>query len=76
MTRRKDELGEDLERLARSIATAALAEGVSLPDRIETMKVLTTYFVGTRKIKTKKPDDEDPNGIDFSNLQRGLRAVT
>ena len=54
-----EDIGAELATLALKIASEANKDGVHLADRIESFKVLTTYYVNTTKVKAKQTPDED-----------------
>lgn len=71
---KRDALGKNLEELAKAIATDALEAETKPSDRLEAMKVLTAYYVGTRKIKSRQPDDPE-DGVSFDKIRENIRLV-
>lgn len=69
MTRRKTEpFAERLEVLAHSIVTDLISagSGMSLQQRIDGFKALTSYWVAAEKVAAKLPPEEDDNLTSFS----------
>lgn len=65
---------EDIEKLASSIAKAALTEGVTLETRIDALKVLNPYFSILVKNKAKM-DEETSSGPSFGDFQAIVTAA-
>lgn len=74
MTRKVDPLGDELEKLATTIAKEANSADVAIADRLDCMKILTGYYAATRKLKGKLADD-DPDIPSFGNIRDKIKAV-
>jgi hypothetical protein len=68
-------LNAKLDRLACVIADEALAALVPLADRIEAMKVLSTYRVGIGKLKDRGADDEPSAVGTMSDMRRSVEET-
>jgi aromatic ring-opening dioxygenase catalytic subunit (LigB family) len=70
--RKKNDLGSALDKLASSVVSDALKEGVSLDTRLDALKVASAHFVATTKVK--KHEDED-DGSDFNSFKSKINAA-
>ena len=48
----------EIEKLVNKIAKAALADDISLTERVDALKVLTPYYVALKKDRTLDEDGE------------------
>lgn len=70
-----DEVGAKLAILAGKIADSANAEGVGLSDRIDAFKVLTTYYVSTRKARLSPDSPDDEGAPSFGGFQQRIKIA-
>lgn len=76
MTRRTDELGPELDKLAINLAKEAQTEGVSVGDRLDIMKIVGTYWAARNRVVKKKPDDDEEADVpDFESIRSKIHAV-
>lgn len=68
------DFSKSLSRLAQQIADTALAEGVTLSERIEAFKVLATYHIGVTRV-TKKTTSETEEVETFGALKEKMRGA-
>ncbi len=76
MTKKKDEIGPRLEKLALKVMDDA--ETAETPaDRLDGFKAVAQYYVSVTKIRAKIVDDPDeqPTG-DFQSMKRRLELVS
>ena len=66
-----------LTALALKIADAALADSVGLGERLDAFKVLTAYYVGTRKLREQEdPGDDDDKEFNFGSIQQRIKDAS
>lgn len=70
---RKKTLIGRIEDLARAVADSALSGEVSFAERLDALKILTTYYVGMTKANKKSDDGEDRPG--FDHFRRRIEAA-
>lgn len=75
MTTQPEDLGAQLEALAVALAKDLAMDGVMPKDRLDGLKVLTTYYAATRKLKLKDAD-EDEGAFSFGKVAAQLKAVS
>ena len=64
--KRRVDFGEQLEKLAKNLATelaSAAASEIGLGQRIDAFKALTTYWATAERVAAKTPDEPDRDGI-------------
>ena len=62
-----------LDTLAKKIAEEAMGD-ITFENKLESFKVLTTYYVNTTKVKGKSSDDN--NGDNFDEFRKRIEAVS
>lgn len=75
MTKRTDELGPELDKLASKLVKEAQTEGVSIGDMLDIMKIVGTYWAARNRVMKKKPDDEESDVPDFESFRSKIHAV-
>lgn len=68
------ELGTKLGKLALVVTEQALAEGVSLEERLEALKIAGGYHVSVSKAKVKD-EDKDPEASTFGNFRDRINGT-
>jgi hypothetical protein len=77
MAKKKDDFAEDLEKLAKQLAVDLAQANVQPTDRMNGLKILTSYYAATRGKAKKGADDDDENNVaSFADFGKRIAAAS
>ena len=76
MIAKPDDFAEDLEKLAKQLATDLSKTDVQPSDRMNGLRILTAYYAVTRgKAKKNAETEEDGNVASFADFSARIHAA-
>lgn len=75
MTEAAQTLGEDLEALASDLVASVHNEGTPIGTKLEVFKIVTQYYVGSRRLGKKVDSSDDPEIPSLASMRAAVDGL-